>query len=97
MTENKPLFEGGELIQIRVWFDPAEAEWRWTVDKRGYTTNGFGISREDARERQMNKARKEYKRWILGAWDKHRVWMDEQGRVLGKDYVLPNEVERLLK
>ena len=54
MNENKPLFEEG--VSIRVWFDPAEAEWRWTVDKRGYTTNGFGISREDAKERAFKAA-----------------------------------------
>jgi hypothetical protein len=56
MTENKPLFQGGQSIQIRVWFDPAEVEWRWTVDKNGFTTNGFGISREDARERALKAA-----------------------------------------
>lgn len=60
--------------------------------------DGLGCSEDqERRQRQMNKAHEEYKRWILRAWDKHRVWMDEQGRVFGKDYVLPNEVERLLK
>jgi hypothetical protein len=54
MNENKPLFEEG--VSIRVWLDLAEVEWRWTVNKRGYTTNGFGISREDAKERAFKAA-----------------------------------------
>ena len=56
---------------------------------------------EDSDERtrrgeRWNAALKEYKRWVLEAWEKHQAWCNEQGLVFGKDYVLPTIIEELL-
>ena len=56
---------------------------------------------EDSAERvrrgeNWNAALKEYTRWVLGAWENHRAWCDQQGLVFGRDYGLPNMVEELL-
>lgn len=61
------------------------------VYDEAYDWKNAGTGLTSKHKEKLAKIESDYKDTILGAWDKHKLWLEENNI----EYVIPNEVERL--